>query len=322
MASVSKYFGWMSSNEDRTVADGTDDAPKIRALMDRVNTGGRGGFLVLERNPQPFFFDTTIEVRVGEEFVVPAGVEIFTRAGLPAFSFESNYGNVTGRGLITAQAGSPQGIIRMGNGLNPTLWNHLHRLRLRGDGSAGSVGIYAPPDPTPAIGNYWNDIEAVHVERVETAFWCEDRANAQKFRSCDVQRIGVEATPGDPASLTGGVVWKLDSDQNQIIGGSVHSSQDVIVHQFNDTVFNYSLGVVAEPGGVSSFAHINGGQQNWVQGIANAAGAIIDTGSQNSILTTNRMDFGANRVGFYDQTPITQPATNADIHTTGLAAAP
>lgn len=307
MVSVLKHFGWMNSAEDSGIADGTDDAPKLRALMDRQNTDSQGGVVVLQKTTTPYQFDTTIEVKSGEEFVVPAGVRIETRTGEPAFRFVENYANVTGRGLITATAGSPNGIVQFGDGANNALWGHLHRLRLRGDSSAGSVGVHFVTPPA-GVGNYWHDINDVHIERVENGVHTEPLANAQKFNNVDFQRI------------TRAVFW-LESDESQINGGSVHFSSNVIVHDIDDATFNISLGLVAEAGGTASWADLDANTaNNWIQGIANVAGGITDNGARNTVITQNRMDFGAARVGFFDQTPVTQPATNADIHTTGLAA--
>lgn len=328
MVAVWRNFKWFNTADDHTITDGTDDAPKIRAMMDRLNKDGRGGVVVFQRTDQPYQFDTTIEVKRDEEFQVPAGVWIQTRGGRPAFKYIENHGSVTGRGKITALNGSPDGLIEFGNGagaaVDPVLWCHLHRLQLSGDSTPGSIGIKFAEDPN-VRGNYWNDVHAVHVERVETGIHAEELANAQKFRGVDFQLIGAPTTPGDFTTMQGGVIFKFDSDENQILGGSVHQSRNCIVHQFNETIYNISKGLVAEPGGTSSFAHINGvgSLGNVIDGIANTTAANVnDNPERNSIKTQSIRQDGRLRNGWYGETPVTQPPTNADIHTTGLAAAP
>ena len=191
------------------------------------------------------------------------------------------------------------------------LWSHARDLKMRGDGSPESIAVLLQSTPQGSgFGTFANMVENVHTRNFGESVVFDAQANGNS-----VHHIY-------PYFVSENVIRWTRSDENEVDGGFVHNSFGTTVFKGEDCFGNVGR-IMAEPGGASKLMDLDADTRwNQIFGGDNTAGSFTDLGSNNSYITRDQAQFGQRRLGFYDQPTVTQPPTNADIHTTGLAAAP
>ena len=218
-----------------------DDCKIINEALAAAQTGFGASFTLTPLAPnQAWNCKSPVVIGQNNHVIIPAGVKVVNKQKGPVFVLSGNHARLSGDGLVEATTDSC--LIQIGDSIRNTLWARVSGLRLRG--SDNGTAVCFSGKSTGGGVTYWNKIIDVHAERFDTFTFVPDGVNGQQFHGVDVQRIGK-------------VVYDIEGNEVQILGGSIHFSADVLVHRFAGRI-NISTGVVAEPGGTSpvSYTHL------------------------------------------------------------------
>lgn len=190
--------------------------------------------------------------------------------------------------------------------------SHLRDVRLEGVEAPGNIGVLMQSAPQGGnFGTFGNLVRDTWVRWNDTAIMLDAQANANFIRD-----------PFCRDSLSN-INYMRHSDESSWHGGFVQSSPGATMVRLEDVFASTTWQLHAEPGGASFAVDIDAdSQDNIVHVMDNLSNFGTDNGLRTTLWLRNRLAFGPARMGFYDEPAIPQPATNADIHTTGLAAAP
>ena len=190
--------------------------------------------------------------------------------------------------------------------------SHVRDVRIEGVEAPGNIGILMQSAPQGGnFGTFGNLVRDTWVRWNDTAIMIDAQANANFIRD-----------PFCRDSLSN-VNYMKNSDESSWHGGFVQSSPGATMVRLEDVFASSTWQLHAEPGGTAFGVNIDAAcQDNVVHIMDNLSNFGTDNGLRTTLWLRNRLSFGPSRMGFYDGPAINQPATNADIHTTGLAAAP
>lgn len=233
--------------------------------------------------------------------------------------FNTTISSIDSAGQITLTAPvpfscSPALIFWLGGNLHSVVASHVRDVRIQGVEAPGNIGVLMQSAPQGSnFGTFGNMIRDTYVDGFDEGLVFDAQANANFGRDVYFRDIISNAVHG------------RHSDEWSFHGGFVQSSPGATMLRLTDVFASTTWQFHAEPGGGAASAayHVDADSQDNVVGIMdNIGGGSTDLGVQTTTWGRARLSFGHNRLGFYDEPPTTQPATNGDIHNTGLAAAP